>query len=410
MRLIKQIRGKTLYVLLRLFSIIKYDYCRYENAAKNYKMILETCLNKSEFENEEDSTEIVNSTEVDSQVKYFISNQILNCYKELNNWTEVAEWQNRSLDFNSNENGVRYSFMTVDYDCAQALSEENMIHAFNQLNIWKEKENQTSSWSIYDTLRKTESNLYNVALNIDSPEKDILLTKVNESLLIIQEGLQDNLLALPSEFLQTFSIMHYVANGLKSVLNNSLASNVFLVSENFENDIEKIDSTILSKILWWSEYFSRDHHNPGFLSFCSSLRLHIIRRARKEKNFNLAVVHINKFLAQEEAFKMETANQQLNIESIGNLLMQKTPELSTCTIDVAKAVKESIKLLHATDESNRQLVFNLCASASTAIYKNAEIFCNQDMRQISSRILLKLATWLQNSEPNVVSFTLLHKI
>lgn len=175
---------------------------------------------------------------------------------------------------------------------------------------------------------------------------------------VIQEGLQDNLLMQPSDFLQNYLLMYYIANGLKTVT----ASNVFLVSENFETNIEKINSNVLTKILWWSEVFSKDN-SPGFRSFCSSLRLHIIRRARKEKNFNLATLHVNKFLNQEELFK-EEMQEQFSLDSVGNLLLQKKTEMSSCSLDVARAVKEVIKLLYAT-EDNKQLVFNLCAAAST---------------------------------------------
>ncbi|KAK4876755.1 hypothetical protein RN001_009261 [Aquatica leii] len=361
---------------------------KYENAAKSYKILLE--------HNDKDDT-------MDPQVQYFMSNQIVNCYKELNSWEDIADWQNYELSLKQNENGLKYSFTTVNYKFVNSLSQEDVASSFHKLNQWNIEENNSNSWSIYEILRNTENNLYNIATNIDAPESTNLLTKLEEELSTIQEVMQDNLLSLPSEFLQTFSLMHYIANGLKSILNNSLASNVLLVSENFENNIEKIDSTILSKILWWSEYFSKDH-NHGFNSFCSSLKLHIIRRARKEKNFKLASLNLNKFLAKEDLFRVETANQQLSLENIGLLLLQKTTEFSNCSIDMAKAIKETIKLLYATEDS-KQLVFNLCASASTAISKNADRLGRVDMRQISSKILLKLASWLQGSEQNLFSVT-----
>ncbi|KAK5642069.1 hypothetical protein RI129_008236 [Pyrocoelia pectoralis] len=360
---------------------------KYESSAKNYKMLIER--------NKDDN-------DTDTQVHYFMSSQIVNCYKELNNWSEIAEWKNYETSLGHSDNGLKHFFTTVNYDCVNALSNEDSIRCVSKLNQWNVEEN--NSWSIYNTLRSTESDLYNVASNINTPKCAHLLVKTDSSLSVLQEVMQDNLLSLPSEFLQTFLLMHYVANGLKTVLNNSLASNVFLVSENFENDIEKIDSTILSKILWWSEYFSRDHHNTGFNTFCNSLRLHIIRRARKEKNFQLACLNLNRFMAQEGVFRIETSNEQLSLEDIGLLLLQKTAEFSTCTIEFAKTIKEAIKLLYAT-EDNKQLVFNLCANASTAISKNADRLCRHDMKQISSKILLKLATWLQGTEQNLFTVT-----
>ncbi|KAB0796118.1 hypothetical protein PPYR_10179 [Photinus pyralis] len=357
---------------------------KYESAVKNYKTLIER--NKDE-------------KDTDTQVQYFMSSQIVNCYKELNSWSEINEWKNYETSLGHGDNGLKHFFTTVNYDCINTLSNGDTIRCANKLNQWNIEE--TNSWSTYEILRNTESDLYNVASNINAPKCAYLLAKTDTSLATIQEIMQDNLLSLPSEFLQTFLLMHYVANGLKTILNNSLASNVFLVSENFENDIEKIDSTILTKILWWSEYFSRDQQNPGFNTFCSSLRLHIIRRARKEKNYELACLHLNRFMAQEGMFAL---NERLPLEDIGLLLLQKTAEFSTCTFDFAKSMKEAIKLLYATEE-NKQLVFNLCANASTAISKNADRLGRHDMKQISSKILLRLATWLQGTESNLFTVT-----
>lgn len=368
---------------------------RYEFAAKNYASIITA---KSEAEE---------AFSIDSHVQHFIFHQISNCYKEINNWSAITEWQKQASScLPQNENGFKYSFTVTSGDCAQVLSDADTVGAFNKLNSWNEDPaTWTSSWSVYDILRKTESDLYHVAINIESSENEELLNKVNESLVVIREGLQDNLLIQPSEFVQIFSLMHYIANGLKTALNNSSASNVFLVSENFEDDISKIDSTVLLKILWWSEYFFRSHHNPGFNSFCSSVRLHIIRTARKEKNYNLAHFHINKFLGQEDMFKAEVSVEPLSLENIAMLLIQKSGDFDNCTIDFAKATKEIIKLLYATDE-NKQLLFNLCASVSTTFSKIAELCSNPDLKQISSKILLKLATWLQGSEQNLVDILL----
>lgn len=364
---------------------------KYEIAAAGYKKVLED-LNYTEKSDKEGNGKKNN---LDVYVQHFIVDQIINCYKELNNWVDLIDFHNQDKRLEKSvDNGVRYSFSSIDWDSTQALFDMDVSSAaFSELTTWKEPASG-SSWSIYDKQCLLESSLYNTALNINSVERNKLKTAVEENLSIIHTMLQDNLTSLGSGFTQNFCVMHYVANGLNNILNNVPANTVFLVSENFETEINKIDSRILNKILWWSECFGQIQ-NQGTNTFSNNLRLDIIKKARKEKNFSLATTQICKFLKDKNLlYENENGNQQLLVANIAHSFLQKVSEMNTWSLDVARVVTEIIKMSY-TFEDSRQLTLNLCAASSTAISKYAEMYGGSELRAVSSKILLKLASWLQ---------------
>ncbi|XP_025837692.1 serine/threonine-protein kinase SMG1 [Agrilus planipennis] len=372
---------------------------KFEMAAENYeKVFLE--LKKENDDTVESSEEQPpgesKTMNFNLQMQHFVADQIINCYKELNDWENIVEcFKDKDLLQMQNYSNFQYSFRTVIPECAETIFKyESNIHAFDELIDWKLK--TEDCWSLYDILKKTENELYEVAFNVLSSKTDDLIIKVDQNLLEIQNTIQNSLVMLPSEFLQTFNLMQYIANGLKNILNSTPTNTVFLVSENFEKDLEKIDSTVLTKILWWSEFFAKTQ-DQGFSAFCSNLRLDIINKSRKERNLKAASLHINKFLEQKEFLVDEHTNSSTTpLQNIASMLIQKSPEVGLWSLDLAKVAKEIIKLLYLVND--KQLTFNLCAAVSTGIFKNAELFGGKEMREISSRILLKLASWLQQNE------------
>lgn len=116
---------------------------RYETAVESYKPILDK--------------------PIDTQVSHFVCDQTFNCYKELNSWSDIAKFGLTNLK----ENGMRHSFNTVNLDFAKALAETEPTETFSRLASWGEDDSM-QSWSCYELIRKTESNLYNVALRASS--------------------------------------------------------------------------------------------------------------------------------------------------------------------------------------------------------------------------------------------------
>ncbi|KAG5885459.1 hypothetical protein JTB14_037040 [Gonioctena quinquepunctata] len=354
---------------------------KYELAVEGYKKILEV--------RSDDTDSADKHKKLEADIHNFIVDQIVICYKELSNWIDLFEWHSKQGGV---ENGRKYWFNVTDWECNEVLYDmESKNLAFSELSTWNHKDNECS-WSIYEKLSSTESNLYSIALKLADGKNEDCLAKINESMLNIQNTIEDYLHLAPSTFLQNYSLLHYVANGLKQVAQDHLAHTVFLVSENFENEIHKIDSCVLRKILWWSEYFGKVQ-NQGFNIFCSNLRLDIIKRARKEKNFNMAINHIHKFFRDKD-FAVGT---EYSLTDVANSVILNIQDTSVWTIDIARAIFEIIKVSYS-HEQDHQKTFNLCAVASTAISKNAELFGVNELRKISSKILLKLANWMQTNE------------
>lgn len=369
------------------YSWIKYSADqatrKFEIAAEGYKTILQT-----------DST-------VAPLIKCFVSDQIVNCYKHLHNWFEIIKWNGQCNDFLPGDTN-KYLFTSTDFECIQKLYDIESNQAFNELSAW-EDDKTFKTWSTYDILYNVERDVYNAALNINNEDKDVSLTLEN-TLTKVHSVMQNELLSLPSEYLQNYCLINYVIHGLKNIVNNIPVSNIFLVSENFENEIDKIDACVLSKILWWSEYFAK-LQNQGFSLFCSNLRLNVIKRARKDRNYTLASNQLYEFLRDKDMIFLNEVHEGNQLQSIANSLLKKIPEFTMWSLDTAKAIQEMAKLLYVDPES-RQLTFNLCAIASTSISKCADRFGGVELRHVSSKILLKLANWLQTNEQ--VSITELH--
>lgn len=393
-----------MYITLALLNMREYDalqglyvYCQRMSTSNDFSWIkysVDQASGKFEIAAEGYKNILQKNSKFPQLIKHFISDQIVNCYKHINNWHEIIKWNDDSSGFVSNDIN-KYLFNSIDFDCVHKLYDMENNHAFNELNIWNE-EKTSETWSTYDVLYHTEREVYSAALNITKDSKDVSFSLLDSTLDRVYSVMQNELLSLPSECLQNYCVINYVIHGLKNIINSIPVSNIFLVSENFENEIDKIDSGVLSKILWWSEYFAK-LQNQGFSLFCSNLRLNVIKRARKEKNYFLAANQLYEFLQDKDMVFLNEAHEENKLLNIANSLMKKIPEITMWSLDTAKAVQEMVKLLYVDPEC-RQLTFNLCAIASTSISKCADRFGGVELRHISSKILLKLASWLQTNE------------
>ncbi|KYB28836.1 serine/threonine-protein kinase SMG1 [Tribolium castaneum] len=355
---------------------------RYELAIEGYKKVLRRC-------NTSESDEASENPKLESDTRHFIYDQIVICYKELGNWVDLMNWNMEENVGEVMDNGRRYWFSTTDWTCVNNLfNVEVGRQAFSDLSSWNYKD-ETTSWSQYEEMTTLETNLYGLAFSIAS-DNDDLCKKVEENLTRIQSSIRYHLNLAPSDYLQELQVMQYASQGIKNILNGTTTNTVFRASENFENEISKIDSSILRKVLWWSEYFE-GVQNQGS-TFCTNLRLDVIKRARKERNFKLAFAHVSKVLKDKDLVIDDNG-----FNTIATLFLQKIGDVSVWSIDTARVIMEIIKLSYCTDQ-NRQHNFNLCAAASSAISKHAELYGGTELKKISSKILLKLANWLQVNE------------
>lgn len=333
---------------------------------------------------------------IDPYLNSFVVDQIISCYTQLNNVVDLMAFQEEMAPTPDADNGMRYSYSATDWNSVKSLfNVEFGNYAFNELTEWTIEEKNANTWSIFDVQCSVETNLLNVAFNITSVmDNEMLCEAIDSNLSKIHKTIQDNLISLPSGFLPNFCLLHYIGNGLKNIVNNVPANTVFLVSENFETEVHKIDLPLLNKVLWWSEYFAKVQ-TQGSSIFSNNLRLDIIKKARKEHNFKFASLQLYKFLKARDLWHdNENGSSITSINTIATHLLQKIPEVTVWSADIARAVHEAIKLSYYHEET-KQLTFNLCAAASTAISKYAELYGGNDLKILSSKILLKLAVWLQ---------------
>lgn len=381
-----------LYVWCKNVAGRKFLWVKYaaEQASKKYELAIEGYKKILKHNQTSDSDDSNENSKLESDTRHFIYDQIVICYKELGNWVELMNWNMEENGGEITDNGRKYWFSTTDWTCVDNLFNlEVGREAFTDLSSWNYKD-QTSSWSQYEEITTLETNLYGIAFSITSNRAD-LSKKINENLTKVQDSVRYHMNLAPSDHLQDLLVLQYASQGIKNILAGASANTVFLVSENFENEIAKIDSSVLRKVLWWSEYFS-SVQNLGPTTFCANLRLDVIKRARKERNFKLAFTHVNKFLKDKGLIIEDNG-----FSTIAPLFLQKIADVSIWNVDIARVITEIIKLSYCTD-SNRQHSFNLCASASTAISKYAELYGGVELKKISSKILLKLANWLQANE------------
>ncbi|KAK9892619.1 hypothetical protein WA026_020997 [Henosepilachna vigintioctopunctata] len=376
----------------RRYSWIKYaaeqSAKKYEAALEGYKQILADASTEAKDEEED-------MRRLNVDIRNFIKDQIEVCLKEFHNWSDLLEWRHEcSHSLNPEELLRKNNYYWTDWKYIEhlALLDEN-IHELTSLSDWN-IDVEPKSWSCFDTLSTAENNLFQIALKLSfNCMSEDLHEKIELNLNLIESSIQEYLSVTPCELFQYFSLYQYIGNGLKNVYNNIPANTVFLVSENFESEVNMIDSSILRKILWWSEYFGRIQ-NQGFNSFCSNLRLDIIHRARKEKNYGLAYKHIYRFLKEKD---LVIADQDPVTNSLANSIIMKISDITMWTLDTARAVTEVIKVLYMKDEDKHD-IFNLCAATSTAISKYTELYGGPELRKVSSNILLKLASWMQNND------------
>lgn len=385
-----------LYVWCKQITNKKYLWikCAAEQASRHYESAI---FGYKEILKEIDGDK---SDSIDPYLKCFIADQIINCYKQLSNITDLVTFHDEAALTTDVDNGVRYSYNATDwYSIRSLFNIEFETYAINELSEWKEQEEiVANTWSVFDVQCSVEASLLNVALNISIMENGRLCEVIDSNLKKIHAMIQDNLVSLPpSGFLQNFLLMHYVCIGLKNIVNNVPANTVFLVSENFETEVHKIDLALLNKVLWWSEYFAKIQ-TQGSSIFSNNLRLDIIKKARKQLNLQLASLQLCKYFKAKDLWHDDGENgTQFSIIGLSNYLLEKIPEFGVWSTDLARAANEAIKLSYY-QEDTKQITFNLCAAASTAISKYAELYGGNDLKVLSSKILLKLAVWLQTND------------
>ncbi|KAL0113113.1 hypothetical protein PUN28_012373 [Cardiocondyla obscurior] len=374
---------------------------RYESAVDAYKLIIDEQTRNVKTNDESESGRGGAKFESDNQVLGFCMQRLTNCYKAVSDWSGLMEWKSREAEILTQDNysalkrQLAENIVPQQADCLKKFEDGELISLDELMNWNLLNEERKSNWSCAKTLVECNNSLTNVALRIrlnefddsfdDSSCDSVIEGCQKVAAKIMQEGLRN----VPSEYLSDAILLQYSATGLKNLSRGKKDKNVF---ELYKIDkINDINSNVLTQFLWWSEYLNQTCDSGS--TEVDSLRLHVVRTARKEGNFNLAKREMVKYLKSEQ-----------------NLIRLRNPSACTFTeitsgildgpIDVKwakssmRAFRELSKLLYDMENTSEALRM-CCATAlgiSRAIVSGEQ---SSDLRETGTKLLLTLGKWIQ---------------
>lgn len=160
----------------------------------------------------------------------------------------------------------------------------------------------------------------------------------------------------------------------------------------------QLGSSVLTQVLWWSDYFKRSDKNDRSPSEVNNLRLHVARSARKEGNFALAQRELAKYFASEREFSVEHHQPQLFQTIVEEILSAggDSGVQVTWTKDNMRAFRETSKLLYNMGKSEEAL--KVCSVTAFGISKSIVESGEQtlpEIREVGTKVLLTLGKWIQ---------------
>jgi len=366
----------------------------YESATEAYQQIIDEHLTHTKS-NDDENNRII-KVESDNQVLAFCMQRLSNCYKAVSDWSGLVEWKLQETNMLAQEkNTILKKQITENIVLQQANClkkyEDNELISLDELMNWNVlDEMKKSNWSCTKTLVECSNSLMNIALKlrINDDFKDSFENDIEKCQKVTAKITQEALRNVPSEYLSDAILLQYSATGLKNLMCDKNEKNIF--------DLYKIDkinhtnSNILTQILWWSEYLDQGYDNSMEVD---SLRLHVIRTARKEGNFNLAKREVTKYFKLEQDLIQMKDSTACTFTEITNTLLNK-PVHVKWTKNSMRAFRECSKLLHNMENTDEALKM-CCVSAlgiSQAIVNGEQ---STDLREMGTKLLLTLGKWIQ---------------
>ncbi|KAL6259418.1 hypothetical protein P5V15_009339 [Pogonomyrmex californicus] len=370
---------------------------RYESATGAYKQIIDEHVHAKINDDENGRATRLES---DNQVLGFCIQRLSNCYKALSDWFGLVNWKSQETDMLAQDSyailkrQITENIVSQQADCLKKFEEGELI-SLDELTNWNLlNEENKSNWSCAKTLAECSNSLINVALRIRINELDDSVNDSFDNIIercqkVAAKMMQDGLRNVPSEYLSDAILLQYSATGLKNLLRGKKNKNVF---ELYKTDkINNINSNILTQVLWWSEYLDQACNSTS--TEVDSLRLHIIRTARKEGNFNLAKREMVKYLKSERDLIQLKNPTVCTFTEITNSMLNGLVHVKW-TKNSMRAFKELSKLLYDMEDTNKALKM-CCATAlgiSQAIISGEQSI---DLREMGTKLLLTLGKWIQ---------------
>ncbi|XP_031845911.1 serine/threonine-protein kinase Smg1 isoform X3 [Nomia melanderi] len=359
--------------------------------------------------------------EGDSQLLAFCMQRLSKCYEAVGDWSRLEAWKLQEARLLSREKrrnlGKQLQAQTDsgDYRRAKCLKmfEDGDAINLDDLTNWNLLGNDTEkpgNWSCTRTLLECNDTLMNIALRIRVNDyEDDFEEKVERCRRVATKTMEEGLRNVPSDHLNESILIRYAANALKGLLSGREENAAFQLYKTEKLEYGGMDSRVLTRILWWSEYFekAREKENAknSRASEVADLRLHIVRTARKEGNFELAKRELINYLrSEQEICRIEEKRRggehvdlkldRITAETLRNVMRVKWSKNNM------RAFREYSKLLYDMDCVDNAL--KVCSATALGISRAiVEGERSTDLRENGTRLLLTLGKWIQQQEVGI---------
>ncbi|XP_034180761.2 serine/threonine-protein kinase Smg1 isoform X1 [Osmia lignaria lignaria] len=356
--------------------------------------------------------------EGDNQVLSFCMQRLSHCYEAISDWTQLEAWKQQQAEILSRDKNASLKrhlpAESSTYRQAKCLKsfENGEAIPLEDLTNWNLLEGETGkpgNWSCAKTLVECSNTLKNIALRIylndykDHFEEEIERCR-KVSAKIMEEGLRN----VPSEYLNESILVRFSADGLKSLLSDR-EENVFELYKS--EKVDHMDSSVLTRTLWWSEYFGRVRKKDSKPSLNSNdvadLRLHIVRTARKEGNFELAKRELLNYLKSErelcwfEENKGSERNYRVNLDfdQVTGDILKDVMHVKWSKNNI-RAFREYSKLLYDMECTDKAM--KLCSATALGISRSiVEGEQSSELREYGTILLLTLGKWIQQEAGSI---------
>ncbi|XP_046606357.1 serine/threonine-protein kinase SMG1 isoform X1 [Neodiprion virginianus] len=383
---------------------------RYEAAIDGYKNILveQSCWWSSQSDNE--TTNTAPKIDRDVQVAAFCFEQLTKCYRAVSDWSELEAWKVQESEVLKNPaNAVldKQIFENVVPQQARSLHkfEENENILIEELSDWTllDKEAKTN-WSCTKTIIECTNTLTNIAIRI---QNDVFEDHHNEDIencrKVAEKTVSESLRSLPAEYLSDALMVQYSAAGLTALISGK---NVNAFELYRADKINYLDSNILTQVLWWSDYFARAGRTC--CTELASLRLNVVRNARKECNFNLAKREIVKYFKGDYEFLDVNGKINVTFDDLTTNILNGPIHVKWSKNNV-RAFKEVAKILFSMESGENAI--RICSGTALGI---SQAIVNGEqcvgLREMGTKLLLTLGKWIQQDDTKINSNTQLEEL
>lgn len=416
---------------------------RYESAAEAYKLIIEEHIrivnNRSGRDHEEEGEDLTDGistngadgtsgneevsdgknkcfkSEGDNQVLGFCMQRLSHCYEAVSDWSQLEIWKLQETEIlGRDKNAILKKQLIIENNTSRQAKclkkfENNESICLDDLTDWNlldDRIGKAGNRSCAKTLIECGNTLTNIALRIYMNDyKDYFEEEIERCRRVAAKTMEEGLRNVPSEYLNESVLIRFSTDGLKNMLSGK-EENIFDLYKS--EKLDHMDSNILTRILWWSDYFGRTKKNNSLEmrldnNEVADLRLHIVRIARKEGNFELAKRELLNYLRSErELCQFEGIERNYinsDFDQITDDILKNVMHVKWSKNNI-RAFREFSKLLYDMERVNKAL--KVCSATALGISRTiVDGEQSDDLRENGTILLLTLGKWIQQEVGNV---------